>query len=228
MLLALHYTTLMFWFFFWFLVCLFFFSCMVLCLGDWTNFLSALLLFFSHNRPHRSSWNSQLLIPVTGSRTSFNSCKHNTTGADGNADTHRHKRERNVATYPSRKAAARGHTPFTLYLAFSDKHINNGGYTLNLTTCTKVSTWKPTRYWLEIWVLMYWGLHILVVHRSLLEACAKQASSLDTYSAHYLLCWPLLYPGDPGVVDPFGFERSDDNNIYRSASLKNSEYMCSH
>lgn len=33
-------------------------------------------------RLHRSSWNSQPLIPVTGSRMSFNFSKHSTTGAD--------------------------------------------------------------------------------------------------------------------------------------------------
>lgn len=38
-------------------------------------------------RLHRSSWNSQPLIPVTGSRMSFNFSKHSTTGAD---KTHSH------------------------------------------------------------------------------------------------------------------------------------------
>lgn len=79
-----------------FLICLFLFLRMSLHLVDSTNFLSGLLLCFSHDRPRRSSWNSQLLIPVTGSRTSFNSCKHNTTGADSNTDTHGHKRERKI------------------------------------------------------------------------------------------------------------------------------------
>lgn len=148
-----------------FLMCLFLFLCVSLHLVDSTNFLSGLLLCFSHNRPRRSSWNSQLLIPVTGSRTSFNSCKHNTTGADSNTDTHRHKREKNGCIL---------HLAWLLQLRV-----------MQVSLSTSLLQTKPFAAEIHKGKESFVSLDLL--WRYLLQALLLDA-------AHTVLRWPLLYP----------------------------------
>lgn len=109
---------------------------MIVHLVDSTNSLSVLLLCFSHDRPRRSSWNSPLLILATGSRMSFNSCKHNTTGAKGNThtntDTHEREREPMLTSFLTNRLAT-------------------------VSECDDVVVKKPPRYCLEMWVLTYCG-----------------------------------------------------------------------